>query len=159
MLYLEKIDYKNMGEISEKYDKVYLIVRSIQEKSRNVLLGYDNVFQRQELSPSWDLFRHYIGLSKSNQWNKEAFMNEYVPVFLREMINQRESLVNLYNEAREKNIAIACFCQNEDMCHRSIVMGLIQGAAKAKHDMSVADMTTDYSEYFLKYWNIKRTLI
>ena len=154
MLSIEHIDYRGMERLSNNYDVVYLIVRSLKDKDRGVLLGYDNIFHKPKLSPSTDLFFKYRKAANAGLWNQEYFQKYYVPQFLHEMYQQRDSLIQLYLEAQKRNIAIACFCQDETMCHRSIIAGLMQGVAKFRNEAYLIDCAADYSEYHRLYWNL-----
>ncbi|MCM1215076.1 MAG: DUF488 domain-containing protein [Lachnospiraceae bacterium] len=89
--------------------------------------GYYHV---PELSPSWDLFSTYQQLYKSGRWNREVFDSIYLPRFLEEMKTKeaRSYLNYLWKQDKAGVIVqIGCSCQDETMCHRSIVGGLLEG--------------------------------
>ncbi len=120
-----------------KYDEVWAIVRSLKNPGR--------MQQVPELSPSWALFKRYLGLRDAGQWNTDTFQKIYVPVFLKEMqsIAARRKLTELIELDRQgKRICLACFCPNEATCHRSIVAGILQSKG-----IAVNGVTKDYSEY------------
>ena len=72
------ITVSNIRNINyEIYDQVWAIVRSLKN-SRSMK-------HVPELSPSWSLFKRYLGLRNTSRWNAESFQNIYVPVFLQEM--------------------------------------------------------------------------
>lgn len=130
-------------EINNTYDEAWLIVRSLKAMPKcNV-----PVFHVPQLSPSWDLFKDYLSWSKLNLWNKQCFMEHYVPRFLEEMKTQeaRDILNSLYFKARDKNILLVCFCPNEELCHRSIVFGLLQGVGAETNG------SNDYRHYYSMY--------
>lgn len=103
------------------------------------------------LSPSKDLFYKYLDLKKKGQWNQESFDDIYVPQFLYEMRTSAcETLNTVYTmDKNGAKISMACFCTDE-LCHRYIVAGLLQGAGCNV----VTDTGKDYSKYFEMYKNI-----
>lgn len=147
LIFLEKI--ANMNQLAEKYDKIYVIVRSIGK--RNILMA-DNILHLPVLSPSWNLFAKYLNACKEKQFSEQWFQYVYVKQFLSEMQSQecRDALNKLYQEAQTKNIAIVCYCKEENLCHRSIIMGLLQGA---EHECSkqITCCSTDYSHYYNQF--------
>lgn len=107
----------------EDYDEVWAIVRSLKSKSPWIK-------HVPELSPSMDLFMKYRRLVEKSEWNENTFQTVYVPQFLQEMHNplakaRFEELKAL--DAAGKNIALICFCPRENLCHRSIIAGILQG--------------------------------
>ena len=119
------------------HDEVWAIVRSLRNpgKMKHV----------PELSPSWKLFRTYLALRDVGKWNKTAFQNNYVPVFLKEMQNEvaRRKLSELIDLGKHgKRICLSCFCPDETLCHRSIVAGILQYAG-----IQVCGVRGDYSKY------------
>ena len=106
------------------YDEVWAIVRS----ARYVRSGIEH---RPELSPSWELFGWYRQMVKDGRWCKALFDAEYAPRFKTEMKSQsaRDALNELWlKERRGKKIAIGCFCDEYDMCHRSLIAEMLAGA-------------------------------
>lgn len=119
------------------YDEVWAIVRSLRNpgKMKHV----------PELSPSWKLFRTYLALRDVGKWNKTAFQNNYVPVFLKDMQNEvahrkLSELIDL--DKHGKRICLFCYCPDETLCHRSIVAGILQYAG-----IQVCGVQGDYSQY------------
>lgn len=120
MIYVRSLSRVN----PEDYDEVWVIVRSWEEPDpamRHV----------PELSPSWELLQRYLTLREQGAWNYEAFMTEYVPRFLREFRENAAVTDPLLTEICEiskagKDICLACFCDDETICHRSIVAGFLQ---------------------------------
>lgn len=43
----------------------------------------------------------------------------------------RKLLDRLYREGRDKDFLLACFCNNEPTCHRSVVGGLLLGTGSS----------------------------
>lgn len=121
------------------YDEVWAIVRSLK---------YANPRIRHvpELSPSWGLFKKYMKLRDEGKWNKDTFLREYVPQFLKEMRGKEQQ--NLLNELfnTEKHICLVCFCPEEELCHRSIIGGMLQGAG-----LKVKGLSQDY-DYYFDWW-------
>lgn len=108
----------------EKYDEVWAIVRSWRG-------GRSGIKQVVALSPSWDLFKWYRQQVQAGTWGWEAFELGYVPRFLQEMhsAEARQALNELWRlDKAGKRVAICCFCDDYDLCHRSIVAGMLKGA-------------------------------
>lgn len=120
------ITITNIRDIEfEKYDAVWAIVRSSKR------LNFNNQKFRHVpiLSPSWDLFKYFIQLRNNNSWDVSTFQNNYVPLFLNEMCGQAQQrkLHELcFLDSIGKSIALVCFCQDEELCHRSIIAGILQ---------------------------------
>lgn len=134
MIVVKRISDVNYAE----HDEVWAIVRSLKHQNRMIT-------QVSELSPSSELFQTYLSLKDEGKWNKDAFQKIYVPQFLHEMHSKEakmylRELCNL--DAEGKNICIVCFCPDEELCHRSIVAGLLQGAG------CNVSISKDYSFYF-----------
>lgn len=125
----------------EEYDEVWAIVRSMK-------YGNPHVKHVPELSPSWPLFGKYRKLKADGQWNEGTFKGIYVSEFLNEMKGkrQRELLNELF--ATKKDICLVCFCEEEWLCHRCIIGGMLQGAG-----LEVKGLSRDYSFYFDWYRN------
>lgn len=130
-------------DISDEYDEVWLIVRSLKSIP---YVPNTQVFHVPALSPSPELFQGYLTRRDIGTWNGDMFERWYVPQFLKEMHGevQRASLNNLYYKAQSKHILLACFCPDEKLCHRSIVCGLLQG-------VGVITSADDYSRYYKMY--------
>lgn len=81
------------------------------------------------LAPSRKLMTWAKQQDLSGVWQK--FAEKYV----REMMMQTESRQSLFLIAKlaEKTpVSIGCYCADETCCHRSLLFGLIQGAANNK---------------------------
>ena len=126
------------------YDETYAIVRSL--KSSSPWLKQVSV-----LSPSPNLFHKYMMLKNMGQWSAVSFRTIYVPQFIYEMrysqaaANALNKIVQMHREG--KRIAMACFCPDETLCHRSIIAGLLQGHGEEV----ITDTGSDYSLYYKQY--------
>ena len=111
-----------------KYDKVYLIVRSIWPliKSNHPILKVAE--QVDALSPSPDLFLRYRRWVKEGTWGIEKFNSIYAPFFLEDIENSFFAQLALKNliSGSEKEIALLCYCKDKDTCHRKLVGKLLQ---------------------------------
>lgn len=97
------------------------------------------------LSPSWDLFKHYMDLRNAGNWNQATFASDYVPIFLKEMQapGAQRMLNHLIQQHKAgKSIALVCFCTDETLCHRSILAGLLQDKGITVHGVK-----KDYRAY------------
>lgn len=131
----------NIREVHRnEYDKVYAIMRSDSFCS-------DWIFHNSNLSPSWDLFNEFRRLKANNLWNKDSFNEIYVPRFLKEISSYSGVWAMqhlLQEESSGKSIALVCTCKDEELCHRSIVAGLLQGMG---YDVRL-NSGKDYSKYY-----------
>lgn len=143
---IRMISIKRISEVRRgEYDDVFAIVRSMKSQS-------DFIKQEALLAPSANLFYKYLDLKKAGEWNQNSFNNIYVPIFLRELKGNKhaiDKLNEIYRLGRDKNIALCCFCTDQDLCHRSIVAGLLQGAG------SRVNIQGDYTKYFEMFQNLK----
>lgn len=123
---------------------------------RNMTYPITGVAQLDILSPSRDLFFWYRRMEKAGKWGRRAFDDEYVPCFLREIKSDlvaRRTLNDLRRRSRNgEHIALACYCGDESMCHRSIVAGLLSGAGVDVR----TDSGRDYSAYYAQYKALAR---
>jgi len=123
---------------------------------RSMTYPIANVAQLDVLSPSKDLFFWYRRMEKAGKWNRHAFDDEYVPRFLAEISSNpaaRRTLNDLIRRSRDgEHIALACYCGNESMCHRSIVAGLFSGTGVDVR----TDSGRDYSAYYAQYRTLAR---
>lgn len=123
--------------------KRYAIVRTIK--------GNQELYDEQEslLSPSISLLNLVNNLRKNGNWNKETFNRYYVPNFLYEMKarDKRKRLTAIYKEGINSDIILLCHCSEEELCHRSIIAGFLQGAAK-ETGIELVNCNNDYSEYY-----------
>lgn len=110
----------------EDYDEIWLIVRGLKAMPKNPL---GNIHHVPLLSPSKQLWYHYLDLKKAGRWDRGTFLSDYAPKFLEEMLQPepRAKLQELHQLTKTKAILCACYCTDEDLCHRSLVR-LIQQA-------------------------------
>lgn len=111
-----------------KYDKIYLIVRSILPliNSKHPILKVAE--QLDALSPSLDLFLRYRKWEKEGTWGIEKFNSQYAPFFLEDMENNffaQLALKDLISES-DKEIALLCYCKDKNTCHRSLIGKLLK---------------------------------
>jgi uncharacterized protein YeaO (DUF488 family) len=111
---------------ASKYDEVWVCVRSLG----NVKTG-GNVYHVPQLSPSADLFHAYLSWKKQGIWSKDQFDKVYTPRFLKEMESKeaRSYLDLLRDKTKTKNIYVCCFCDDESLCHRSLIRRLLMDNA------------------------------
>lgn len=107
---------------ASKYDEVWVCVRSLG----NVKTG-GNIYHVPQLSPSADLFHAYLSWKKQGIWSKDQFDKVYTPRFLKEMESKeaRSYLDLLRDKTKTKNIYVCCFCDDESLCHRSLIRRLL----------------------------------
>ena len=119
----------NFKDINDTYDEVWFIVRSLKNGLPNTKRAGQIYRHVPQLSPSLNLFKDYLKWANNNEWNENCFMERYVPRFLEEMKSKeaKNALNTLYKMEKQKNILLVCFCGKENICHRSIVCGLMQG--------------------------------
>lgn len=112
-------------DISDEYDEIWLIVRSLQNTP---YIPNTAVYHVPALSPSPELFHDYLAWRDAGMWNKDMFEKRYKPRFLEEMNNTiaKTALNTLKRRSKDKHILLACYCRDEEMCHRSLVYELVQ---------------------------------
>lgn len=136
----------------DEYDYIFMIVRSSK-------INNPHIVQVPELAPSDHLFFTYRKWVEKDEWNQDTFDEKYVPWFLRDLVNNPNS-VNALNmiyslsEIEHKRVCLLCYCGVESMCHRSIIAGLLQGVGASVR--FVPDTKADYSKYYSDY-NYLRT--
>lgn len=130
-----------IGNIHQNFSPdtiVWAVVRS----NKNIPRGVQWV---PELAPSWDLFSKYLTWRSNKQWNLSRFTTEYVPQFIKELKYSDKAMIaiqklkQLTNDGR--SVALVCFCPNQDLCHRAILAGILQG-------MGFPVDAPDYSHYY-----------
>ncbi|AXF52288.1 MAG: hypothetical protein [Caudoviricetes sp.] len=142
--------YKIKNYDLKTFDEIWYIVRSLKN---NYLAN--ETYHVPQLSPSYNLFYKYLNWKKNNLWNQKIFQDKYVPQFLSEIKSSQESrqyLNALCNKGIDKSILLLCYCQEEFLCHRSIILGLIQGYYK-ENNIQTKCGNFDYTKYFNQYIN------
>lgn len=141
MLYVT--NFKGIEGKKNSFDEIWACVRSLKGQ-------HPGIIQVADLSPSTELFISYLSAKNAGKFDQQWFQNHYVPTFLQQMKeckNSRDLLNNLYKADRAgKRIALLCFCQDEELCHRSILAGLLQGV-----NCDVHGVHHDYSRYYDQY--------
>ena len=130
---------KNLRQAS--VDKnVWAIVRSLKNPGR--------MTQVADLSPSKRLFWDYLSWKKAGNWNAEKFMNSYAPRFMSELKANLKAIQLLKDLTRRDpgdDVTLVCFCDDEALCHRSIIAGILQGAGAS------ISAGSDYSRYYEQF--------
>ena len=118
----------SVRDISDKYDEVWMIVRSL----KFVPQVNASVFHIPQLSPSPELFKSYLSWKNQGLWDKDTFEKYYKPRFLQEMqeVEAQTYLNLLIEKAKTKNILLVCYCQDKSICHRSLIYSLIPSALR-----------------------------
>lgn len=141
--------YRIGANSPEQYDEIWVIMRY---KPKKPLPGSIHV---PELAPSPQLFNKFTYLRDQNLWDLETFRQEYAPQYIREITGDPESLEaieRLLRKAHEGfNIGLTCTCYREDLCHRSVLGGLIQSIAP--------DIECKAENNYSEYWNMEQILL
>lgn len=140
------ISLVNLRQVNpDDYDLVWAIVRSLKENRPGII-------QVKELSPSYQLFKDYLHLKETGQWDDTAFNLMYVPEFVKGLVTDTQSQAKLRQlfelDHDGLNIAIGCFCVNETLCHRSVVGGILKGLGA---NVNCRDAYTIYYTTFRNY--------
>ena len=133
---------------SDDYDEIWWIVRSPQDALKKEKLV-------QSLAPSAELFRIYRNAFHGGEFGEEFFQNIYVPHFLKDLSQNEEALDDLRKlrrESTEKNIVLCCYCEDESLCHRSIIAGILLGMG------AEIETKKDYLKYYDVYNDMVRNL-
>lgn len=115
-------EIKACGEDADGWEN-WMIVRSPDE-----LPAY--ACHVPQLSPSVELFKMYREAFHAGRYNQKYFDEIYVPRFLSELSENREALSlleMLCETSQRKNYFLACYCEEEASCHRSIIAGILSG--------------------------------
>lgn len=119
MIYTKSIKQVKISE----HDQVWAIVRSLKTHNKDISQ------QVQELSPSYTLFKIYLDLKATGNWNKQTFESIYKPRFLEEMQKpEAQKMLNVLCDfdKQGENICLVCFCEDANLCHRSLVAELLK---------------------------------
>lgn len=131
-------DFKAASKKNAYWDDAWSIVRG------NAIAGSKKV---SVLSPSskdgTGLFEDYLKLARHTgqvaykgkfytKWDEKAFTEMYVPRFLSEIASNPSAIKKLAELGKRdkagENIKLLCYCDDESLCHRSIVGGILMGA-------------------------------
>lgn len=135
------VQIKNIRE-TKKGENVWAIVRSLKSPG--------TMKQVADLSPSKYLFWKYLDWKKAGKWNHDTFETMYVTTFLRELRANPAAIDLLRQLARmpaDEDVTLVCFCDDETLCHRSIIAGILQGAGANIALKSGADYSRYYSMF------------
>lgn len=113
----------NITEMSEDYRKNIMIVRTVESMPEYAI-------QMTELSPSTELFKKYRQVYHSGEFNKKWFDEVYVPQFIRELCENPKAVSRLRDlcvDSKVYSVFLCCYCENEEICHRSIIAGILLG--------------------------------
>lgn len=149
-------------DISDEYDEIWIIVRSLKSTP---YVPNTQVFHIPALSPSPDLFNKYLTWRDNGEWNEDTFQNKYVPQFLYEMHNDeaQQALNTLIEHGKTHKILLVCYCKDESMCHRSIVMGIIQGICntcdRELKSLILSEFENDYSKYYEQFLKLNNKFL
>lgn len=127
------------------YDEVWWIVRSPDSLPKEEKLV-------QSLSPSSELFLKYQEAFHTGQFGPEFFQTIYVPQFIAELSKNEDAKTDLdylCKEGSRRKIVLGCYCEEERLCHRSIIAGILLGmGAKIQTNPEY----WKYYEIFQKYF-------
>lgn len=151
----------NMKALNMKYDELWFVMHSMKwyfrdkktgEINKNAeLISQPNVHVVNDLAPSHELYTFYLSHKNRGTWDEDVFWTKYVPMFIHEMSTQedsRDKLNELYClDKQGKTILLVCACQEENICHRSILAGLLYGVGC---DVK-SSFGTDISKYKIYY--------
>lgn len=108
----------------DKYDQIWIIVRRLANNFKN---PKNNIFYVYELAPSRGLLNDAVIAKRRKEFNEDYFKNTYTPRFMNEMLKpvSKAKLQKLAELSKTQDILIACYCTEENLCHRSIVKSLV----------------------------------
>lgn len=141
MIYIDRIT----NICTPDYDEVWWIVHSpdcLPQKEKLV----------QSLAPSRELFLKYREAFHAGQFGSEFFQTIYVPQFITELSKNKEAEANLdylCRESSRKNIVLGCYCEDEALCHRSIIAGILLGMGA---EIQTNQEYRKYYKMFQKYF-------
>lgn len=123
---------------SSKYDEIWWIVRSPEKTPKTEKLI-------QELSPSKELFKAYRKAFHLGIFGETYFQESYVPQFLTDLAKNQKALDQLEwlcQNGKQQDIILGCYCEEEKLCHRSIIAGILLGMG------AEIDTKKEYIKYF-----------
>lgn len=132
------------AERQRQYDDIW-VVMLYSPKDRPA-----NFHHVRALAPSKELYQNFRVMKDMGEWNLKNFQELYVPRYMAEITtndyskSQLELLIQLACEGR--NIALVCTCYHEDLCHRSVLGGIMQATCPTIEVVCEGD----YSHYWHK---------
>ena len=145
------------------YDEIWFIIRSVNWMKDKSIFNNVNVIHVPILSPSQELFFWYNKIKNKGSWTQSVFDTEYVPRFINEIFRndytqfKRELNLLWFKSKHGKKILILCPCNDESMCHRSIIGGILLGAGVDVRSTTVPDISS-YLKYYDKYRAKEKTV-
>ena len=108
----------------DKYDQIWLVVRKLMSPVKNTK---GNIYHIDTIAPSQKLLYDTLEMKRKKTWNQEAFDKIYAPRYLKEMleIEPMLQLQKLAELSKTQNILIACYCKDENLCHRSLIKQIV----------------------------------
>ncbi len=104
--------------------KTWIVMRN--PENIKTLINKNEHFWIPELAPSEAFYSYCMKVKNAGNWTKEFFNEVYVPRYIAELRNNSAAMKYLaFLNATESNINIGCTCMNEQMCHRSILAGIM----------------------------------
>ena len=145
---LKIISIKDIAKTIDEGYKVYIIVRALGKAKS--LVDDKSVFYLPDLSPSFRLLNMKRAWDQCGAWNQDAFIEGFAPEYMLELQGkqQKTAMNKIWHDAIEGNVALACFCPDETLCHRSLLLGIFQAYEGFPAERSAE---RNYSPYFLMY--------
>lgn len=132
----------NQEELRQRYNSVWVVMR---EPPENMPIRFRHV---PVLAPTPELLLWFQQHKECIYRNPEMFVEDYAPRYIRELSDSQsalnELLLLLSSVRKGKRTALACTCYHEELCHRSILAGILQGVAP--------DIEVKASRDYIKYW-------
>lgn len=108
----------------------------------------DEILDMRELAPSESLLGKEAALKQIGAWTPKNYSKTYAKEYLKELVNNPKHKIvlnELYRRSKDgEKIALACTCEDPDMCHRSTILGLLQA-------VGCETIGKEYSPYWLMY--------
>ena len=108
----------------DKYDQIWLVVRKLMSPVKNTK---GNIYHIDAIAPSQKLLYDTLEMKRKKTWNQETFDKIYAPRYLKEMlgIEPMLQLQKLAELSKTQDILIACYCKDENLCHRSLIKQIV----------------------------------
>ena len=136
----------SINKLKEAVEKDYTVVVVDNELTAENYENLENVVEFKNLAPSKNITNTVETLKRAGMWNKDTFVKYFMDSYLIEIINNpqaKQELNELYKRSMKEKVAIACSCEDANLCHRSILVGLMQA-------VGVNSVGEDYSPYWLR---------
>lgn len=121
------IYYINARNIPENAKEVWFVVRSLQPYKPLDGVKYKHV---AALSPNLNLFFWARKLIDNNVWDKDSYAI-YKEKLTKQILNDpiAKNIIDYLKtikESKDKDIYLACYCQNFERCHLKILKDIIK---------------------------------